>query len=458
MKIAALISPLILRFRQLRLFGCSHRQEAHYCPKGKTTQGSKSDNEVELAFIGSIVPDKPAFQTSAFSRAGNMCQQNLLLSLMHAGLHPSIILSFLPEQSFPGGRRLWIGKEQISFSQGMSINLLPFINITPLKQIMIGIGSLWALLLWGWRNRRATHRIVYTFNVSVPSGFFTLVGARLTRSKAVAMIYDISVPGETVPFKFSWRLDFWLHKRLLPCFDGLVVIADSIIDDFAPGIPFIRVEGGIRDELLCRSPNFIRTQISDESSFVIVSAGGLKEANGVLELLEAFALIRGNKYRLKIAGIGPLEQKVREAAKRDPRIEYCGYLPFDKVLALYDTADVLINMRPTKTLNTKYFFPSKLMEYLASGVPVITTCTGHVEEEFGDFVFLLKDETPQGLANLIEYVASLDPQFRVDKGMMARNYICTHKTWDAQGHRVVNFIFKRVLHMDNGYHNGKSVA
>ncbi len=30
------------------------------------------------------------------------------------------------------------------------------------------------------------------------------------------------------------------------------------------------------------------------------------------------------------------------------------------------------------------------MEYLASGTPVITTCTGHVEEEFADIVYLLK--------------------------------------------------------------------
>jgi glycosyltransferase involved in cell wall biosynthesis len=378
-----------------------------------------------------------------------MGQQSLLLSLINAGLRPSTILSFRPEQSFPSGRRLWIGKEQISLSEGISINLLPFINITPLKQIMIGLGTLWALLLWGCRNRRAPHRVVYTFNVSVPSGFFTLLGARLTRSKVVAMIYDINVPGETVPFKFSWRLDFWLHKRLLPRFDGLVVIADSIIDDFAPRMPFICVEGGIKNELLYRSSSDIRTQKRDESLFVIVSAGGLKEANGVLELLEAFSLIRGDQYRLRIAGMGPLEHKVREAAEDDPRIEYCGYLSFDKVLALYDTADVLINMRPTKTLNTKYFFPSKLMEYLASRVPVITTCTGHVEEDYADFVFLLKEETPQELANMIEHVASLDPKVRADKGTRARNYVCTHKTWDVQGQRVVNFVLKEVLHVDN---------
>ncbi len=32
-----------------------------------------------------------------------------------------------------------------------------------------------------------------------------------------------------------------------------------------------------------------------------------------------------------------------------------------------------------------------MMEYLASGVPVISTCTGHVEEEFGAFTYLLRE-------------------------------------------------------------------
>ena len=409
------------------------------------TQTSRINHKIKLAYIGSIVPDEPAFQTPAFSRAGNMCQQNLLLSLVRAGLPPSIIISFRPEQSFPGGSRLGVGKEKISASEGLNINLLPFINIIPLKQIMIGLGTLWSLLLWGWRNRKAAHRVVYTFNISVPSGFFTLLGAWLTRSKVVAMVYDINVPGETVPFKLSWRIDYWLHKILLPRFDALVVIADPIIKDFAPKVPFIRVEGGIDDSLLCNSSEIVKARKNDESLFVVAFAGGLKDANGILEILEAFALTHGEQYRLRIAGTGPLEREVSEAAQNDARIEYCGYLSFDGVLALYDKADVLINMRPTKTLNTKYFFPSKLMEYLASGVPVITTCTGYVEQDYADFVFLLKDETPQGLASMIEYVASLEQNIRTDKGTEARNYVCSHKTWHVQGQRVVDFILNKVL-------------
>jgi glycosyltransferase involved in cell wall biosynthesis len=117
-----------------------------------------------------------------------------------------------------------------------------------------------------------------------------------------------------------------------------------------------------------------------------------------------------------------------------------GYLSFEKLMELYASADVLINMRLTKTLKTEYFFPSKVLEYLASGTPVITTCTGHVEEDYSGFVFLLKDESPQGLARIIREVAAMEPDSRVQKGRAAQAYIKKHKTWAVQGQRAFEFI------------------
>jgi glycosyltransferase involved in cell wall biosynthesis len=220
----------------------------------------------------------------------------------------------------------------------------------------------------------------------------------------------------------------------MPRFDGLVVVSDAIIRDFGLRAPHIRVEGGITES------SFPASQHIDSTSFVIVSAGSLDEANGFRVLLAAFRDLRGDHYRLRIAGAGPLEAEVRRAAAQDSRIEYCGYLAFTDVLQLYGSADVLVNLRLTKSINTKYFFPSKLMEYMASGRPVISTCTGHVEEEFSDFTFLLREETPEGLAAAIQDVECLGKDAREQKGAMARDYVMANKTWGAQGRRVVRLI------------------
>jgi len=153
----------------------------------------------------------------------------------------------------------------------------------------------------------------------------------------------------------------------------------------------------------------------------------------------------GEGYRLRIAGTGPLEGRIRQAAEADRRIEYCGYLAFEQVLELYDTADVLVNMRLTQRMRTGYFFPSKTLEYLASGVPVITTCTGHIADEYAAMAFPLRDESPQGLARMIEHVASLDPEVRRQKGKVAQEYVQRHNTWERQGRRVADFVRSQVL-------------
>jgi len=400
------------------------------------------NSKISLCYIGSVTPDEPGFHNAAFSRAGNMCQLSLLRGLINAGLTPSLLLSVRPMPSFPRSRQILIQKSRATAEHCIILDFLPFINITPIKQVTIGFSALWSMLCWGWRMRHTLHRVVYTFNITVPSAAFTLLGAWITRSKAVAMIYDINVPGETVPPTCFYKLDYWLHKKLLPLFDGLVVITDSISNDFAPKVPFIRVEGGIKNELAQRFTNVTRKTGSgnDKAPFILVVAGGLDEANGISVILEAFSLLEGDNYRLEIAGAGPLENMVRQAANKDEHINFHGFISFDEVLKLYDSADVLVNMRLTKAINTRYFFPSKIMECLISGVSVISTCPGHVREEFSDFTFLIKGERPVDLANMVKYVASLAPDIRADKAVKAQKYMIRNKTWDGQGLRLVKFI------------------
>ena len=397
-----------------------------------------TDGSIALLYVGSVLPDLPAYHSSAFSRAGAMFQANLLLGLKHAGMRPSKILSYRQVQSFPGSRQIWVNAEKTSLDDEMPVILLPFLNITPIKQLMLGFASFIQIICWGWKNRYKS-RIVYTFNLTVPPGIFTLAGARLIGAKAVVSLNDINKPGHTVPDTLFNRLDFKMQRKLIPLFDGHIAVADNIMRDFAPNRPYVRIEGGITDDVIGRLAA-TDGSAKDYGTFTIVSAGSLDEANGFRVLLEAFALLDGDSYRLCIAGCGPLEEEIKAAATKDRRIDFRGYLSHADVLSLYKSADLLINLRLTKAINTLYFFPSKLMEYLASGTPVISTCTGHVEEEYSSYLYLLKEETPSSLAKLIDTIASLPPEKRAEKATRAQRYMSLNKTWDAQGRRIVDFM------------------
>lgn len=389
---------------------------------------------IEFAYVGSVVPDTSEYRNAAFSRAGNMFQENLLAGLRDAGTIPSLVLGVRPMPAFPQSATLIARSSRAVLPCGIPVSLVPFVNITPVKQLMLGAVVFFRLLWWGWKHRNAQTRIVYTFNLTVPPASFTLLAARCIVAKAVASVNDVNEPGATVPWTWPWRLDFALHKFLLPRFDALVPVSRAIIADFAPKVRHVHVEGGITPEM---SAHPARQRASGEPElFRVVFAGGMDAANGVEVMLQAIARLKGERYRFVFAGDGPLAGVVRNAAGRDARIEYRGFLKLSDLLSIYRQADVLINMRLTKAIRTKYFFPSKLMEFLASGTSVISTCPGHVEEEFGEFLFALKNETPEGLAAAIRHAETSGLETRRDMGKRARAFMLAHKTWKTQTARI----------------------
>jgi glycosyltransferase involved in cell wall biosynthesis len=393
-------------------------------------------NDLALAFVGHVVPEEARFQTDSFSRGGQMLQANLLLGLKRAGIFPSAIISSVSMRAYPRSRCLWFSGKEGALSEGLRISLVPFLNVTPFKQLTIGVATALLLIQWAWHHRGRT-RVILTYNLTVPPGAFTWLAAKLVGAKTAVALYDIEVPGQTVPNSFWYRLDFWLQRWLIPRFDAHVTVTDCVMRDFAPDKNYLRLEGGISQETLDQFPEQ-RDEVPD--NFTIVAAGLLNETNGIPEILAAFSLLQGDFYRLIIAGDGPLRKLVEDAANNDQRIQYMGYLQFADVLELYKKASVLVCMRMTKKLNTKYFFPSKLMEYLASGVPVVSTCTNHLEEEFGEFLYLLRNETPEGLAELIRQISCIDPGERRKLGQKARAFMAANKTWDAQGQSLAAYL------------------
>jgi glycosyltransferase involved in cell wall biosynthesis len=324
---------------------------------------------------------------------------------------------------------------------GIPVTLLPYINLPFIKLVQIGIQAFVFLIASGIRialhSRGAPKLVALCYNASLPFGPFVLLAARLTGTVAVVTLNDVFVPGQLIPNNVWRRLDFATMKSILPRFDGFIAVTDRIMAELAPGRTYIRVEGGISENLLRER---LGTRQNHIHNFVIGVAGSLTKANGILEILEAFQLLEGEKWRLRIAGSGPLKADVERAIALDQRIEWLGSIPFASVLDLYCEADVLVNMRLTKKIKSDFFFPSKMMEYLASGTPVITTCTGHTEEEYGRFAFLLRDESPAGLATLIREVASKSPDELTTFGARARAYMCAHKSWRVQGRRIADHI------------------
>ena len=141
----------------------------------------------------------------------------------------------------------------------------------------------------------------------------------------------------------------------------------------------------------------------------MVYTGKLNERFGVKNLVDAFLGIRDPAYRLVLCGRGDCERYVKEMQQRDSRVCYLGQVPAAEAKAWVAKASVLVNPRQNNEVYTKYSFPSKNIEYLLSGNPVVAYKLDGMPEVYERFITMVKDDSVQALrAAIVESINGAD--------------------------------------------------
>jgi glycosyltransferase involved in cell wall biosynthesis len=411
------------------------------------TKGSAGDGELVVAYVACLpLPEDRAASNPAFSQAGTVLQESLLENLRAQGTHISQCFVLRSVPSFPRSKILASGFQKASFA-GVKAFMMPFLNFRGLKTLSVGVSVVVCLTLWAWRNAGRRGRSILCYNLANPPGLAILLAGRITRTPVFAVVADLLVPGAGVlPNTLPRRLEHWSQTKCMSLFDGLIVLTQQMADDFAPHVPHIQVEGGIPDDLPGPATNGARHQEVDESKFIVMYSGSLSSFKGTPLLLDCFKFLSGDRYKLWITGSGDALPMVEEASRRDSRIQYLGRLPYKDVLNLYHSASVLVNPHTAEGASARYVFPSKLLEYLTAGRPVISTLsTPEVARTYGPYIFALKEETPQELARLIENLASLSAEDLRLAGEKGRRFVLDNKRWSYQAKRIATFLSATVL-------------
>lgn len=229
------------------------------------------------------------------------------------------------------------------------------------------------------------------------------------------------------------RVDLHLLRRALARIDGAVVVSETLgaelvgsdtptmlLEGFAPSLPK-------RATVWAKAPT-------------VVYAGTLKPEYGVNALVAA-AEHYADGWRLEVYGRGPAEAVVREAAGRSDRIRYGGVLRPREIATVCRSASVLVNPRPTSTPLAERAFPSKLLEYLATGTPVVTTRLPTVPPEWDNFLNWA-DESPEGLASAIQRVTANEGSWHAaaEKAAAGQRAVQLSHGLAAQGARLSEFL------------------
>ncbi|MFC1711397.1 glycosyltransferase family 4 protein [Patescibacteria group bacterium] len=127
----------------------------------------------------------------------------------------------------------------------------------------------------------------------------------------------------------------------------------------------------------------------------VLFVGQLVESKGLDDLLAVFPKLsrQFSKLELWICGQGKLEDRLNQASREWP-IKYLGFVDYLKMPDIYRSVDIFI--MPSKDvyhLGIKFgeeFFSYVLLEAMASGLPIITSRCGGIEEEVGKENLLIR--------------------------------------------------------------------
>ncbi len=180
--------------------------------------------------------------------------------------------------------------------------------------------------------------------------------------------------------------------------------------------------------------------IEKKKEKIIFYSGNLDARYGILDLVDAFKTIDNPSYRLYLCGNGNTVNTIVNTALSDNRIKYLGVLPRKDVLVLQRQATLLVNPRHSNEEYTKFSFPSKTMEYMASGTPTLMSELQSLPDDYKQHVFLFDDESVVGMRKKIQEVLEIPAGELTRIGAGAREFILSQKTSDIQCKRIIDFV------------------
>lgn len=337
-------------------------------------------------------------------------------------------LSTIPISRTISKRFIWFEKKETE--NGVKYNYLPFINVKIVRQLFIGISIFLKIIKECLKNKKQKVFICDILNTTISS--VTLLLSKVLKFKCIAIITDLP---RDIGSKYS--ISKKINENLQSKYDGYILLTEEMNNVVnIKNRPYIVIEG-IAD---INMQNIDNTLEKKHKSKVCMYAGGLYEKYGLKMFINAFMHLKTEDTELHLYGSGALEEYIKSLS--DKRIKYYGVVTNDIIVEEEVKATLLINPRPTKDDYTKYSFPSKNMEYMASGTAVLTTKLPGMPKEYYDYVYLIEDNSLEGMKQSLKKVLNKTIDEINKQGKKAKIFVMQNKNNVIQAYKVINLCEK----------------
>lgn len=211
-----------------------------------------------------------------------------------------------------------------------------------------------------------------------------IVGARLTGAR---LVYDSHELATSVPYReraWAWFVAS-IERLVVPRCAAVITVSDGIAQRLRlryrlPSTPTV-----VRNvtALHASGPGGLRRRLGiDAHTPLILHQGAPAPARGCEELIEAVARLE----RVHLAFLGDAEAEYAEHLREvlrgwdvADRVTLLPGVPLEELLAHTAEADVGVTLLQDTCENHRLALPNKLFEYIAAGVPVVTSALPEIQ-------------------------------------------------------------------------------
>lgn len=370
-----------------------------------------------------VKSSKPIPQAGKYHRL--MCE-----GLVKNGVEVKTIASLpINKEYYDGGRIKAFSKEQ----NGIVYRYLSTTNNPLVKAIYHYFGSKRTVK----KEKSANVLVVDYLNIFAVRG--AVKAAKRKRIKVIGIVTDL--PEFLSMNKIIRKL---MYDNLRMC-DGYVFLSEQMNERVNPDKkPYIVLEGHSDSQMTDR-----KHYVADEGKKIILYAGSCYPQYGILDLCRAFNKVYREDEELHIYG-GDDAQKLTEVlGEENKNIKLFGVVPNSVVVEAELHASLLVNPRRGDEEFTKYSFPSKTMEYMATGTPVLMYDLPGMPREYLEYFFLIDhtDDPVDAIGKAIRAVLDSDIDL-CDFGNRAKEFVLKNKNNVIQAKKLIDF--SNILSNDSG--------
>ena len=272
--------------------------------------------------------------------------------------------------------------------------------------------------------------------------FVILMASKVIRCKSFSYVYDTHRQAtEKMHFvkkilaNAYFQIGFYLVKKT----SGLLVINDSFIKKLSIKTPYLKTNiGVISDSIGDKFCENEKCFVSSDDKKIILFAGTINVENGV-DLLIGF--VRSNMqldFELHFYGDGDCVPLIQDLARRDSRVKYLGRVSDEVLQRRLRMAGILINLRDPCSITKDYSFPSKLINFMATGTPVVSNRFPGLGKEFDDCIYVFDSYDEKSFLKTM--VPLLRGALSRSVGVAARDFVKKNNDWSEISRQVVVFM------------------